>query len=73
MSRVTAEMVRAYRDETGVGLLEAKHILQTRELKKEYNLLMSEGTLEEKVNFLMERYALQTFSTKPWERKDLYE
>lgn len=73
MSCVTAEMVRKYREETGASMNEAKHILTTRELKKEYDLLKSEGTLEEKVNFLLERYAEATFSTKSWERKDLYD
>lgn len=54
--QLTAEEVRVYRDQTGCGMMEAKHILHTALLKEALDDLQANGTLEDKVDFLLSRY-----------------
>lgn len=50
---VTAEEVRAYRDLSGVGLLEAKRLFEDRNFNRCLADLRANGTVEEKVDFLL--------------------
>jgi len=55
----TTEEIRAYRDENGVGLLEAKYILTREERMAEIYSLRDSGSLEAKIDWLLDRYEEQ--------------
>lgn len=52
---VTARKVRHLREITGCGLLEAKHALETQSALAQLQDLQANGTLEQKVDFLLSR------------------
>ncbi len=52
----TADAVRAYRDQTGAGLMEAKRHLVRQKEREALERLRRSGTLEDKIEFLLNRY-----------------
>jgi hypothetical protein len=54
-SPLTAEDVRAYRDKTGAGMMEAKRVLQARKDIGEIINVRNMGTLREQVDWLLSR------------------
>mgnify|MGYP000853269178 CR=1 FL=1 len=52
----TVESIRAYAAENKVGLLEAKHILTCLERRAQIASLRREGSLEAKIDWLLDRY-----------------
>jgi translation elongation factor EF-Ts len=54
---MTAGEVWAYRERTGSGMIEAKKHVKTRKLKEALGYLRELGTLEDKVEFLLDRFA----------------
>lgn len=55
MTGITAAKVRELRDRTGCGLAQAKHALQTQASIAQIDDLQENGTLEQKVDFLLSR------------------
>lgn len=53
----TAEEVKAYREKTGAGLVEAKKTLIDASLREVFGDLMSNGTIDDKVEFLLRQFA----------------
>lgn len=53
----TVEEVRDYRDLTGASMWEANEHLRKEKLTDSLEFLRELGTLEEKVEFLLDRYA----------------
>jgi translation elongation factor EF-Ts len=53
---VTAEEIRAYREKTGAGMHEAKRELSRVRMAEALGYLRFTGTLEEKVEFLLDRF-----------------
>ena len=54
---LTVEDVRPYRDLTGCGIVEAKSHLRKIAARRTLAQLRLRGTLEEKVEFLLDRFA----------------
>ena len=52
----TAEEVRAYRDEHGSGLIQAKRIFERDNVMQMLLFVKDSGTVEDKVNWLLARY-----------------
>lgn len=55
--RITAAIIARFRDETGLGIMQAKRIAIRCREKEAFGLLMAEGTAEEKIDWLLRRYA----------------
>lgn len=53
---LTAQEVRDHRDLTGASMWEAKTFLRTERMKKQLGFLKELGTLEEKIEFLLDRF-----------------
>jgi translation elongation factor EF-Ts len=53
---VSADKVKEIREKHGYGMMEARHILTNRNIKVAFETLRSEGSLEEKVEWLLDRY-----------------
>lgn len=51
---VTADAVRARREETGEGLMEAKHRMRQAGYEEAMNRFRSDATIEEKVDFILD-------------------
>ncbi|EPX83879.1 hypothetical protein [Salipiger mucosus] len=58
---VSSEEVRDYRDRTGAGLHEARRKLSRRNAKEPFRKLREEGTVEEKVEWLLDRFEEKHF------------
>ena len=54
---VTADAVQYYREKTGAGMVEAKKVLNTEKKRRALSELVKHGSLEEKVDFLLARFA----------------
>ncbi len=54
---ITAEEVRAFRDAEGASWSDAKKTLKFRREEEAFSALMAEGTAEEKLDWLLRRYA----------------
>ncbi|MFG6080424.1 hypothetical protein ACEUZ9_000981 [Paracoccus litorisediminis] len=54
---ITPGAIRSYRDRTGSSVVEAKVDLHNQALGRSLSLLMSEGGIEDKIDWLIARYA----------------
>ena len=54
---VTADAVRAYREDTGAGMMEAKRHLTRQAFNEAFGPWRTAATLEEKVEFILDHIA----------------
>lgn len=55
-AKFTAEDIRQYRDEHGVGIVEARRIFERDSVMQSLLFVKGSGTVEDKVNWLLARY-----------------
>lgn len=56
------DIIKKFREETGAGMMQAKRIASRCREEDAFRRLIAEGTVEEKVDWLLRRYAEGRFS-----------